>query len=84
MRDVNEVTRQVLAGEDITEVLTGVSERAQALVTASAAWVVAPDESNPDRLWVRAAAGRGAESLLGAFWMQRRACQLGRCGPANQ
>jgi signal transduction histidine kinase len=66
MQDVNEVTRQVLAGADITDILMDVSERARTLVGASAAWVVVPDERNPGRLRVRAAAGRGADQLIGA------------------
>ncbi len=66
MRDVNEVTRQVLAGEDVTDILTAVSERAQRLVRASAAWVVVPDETDPDRLVVTAASGRSADLLVGA------------------
>ena len=48
------------------DILMDVSERARSLVSGSAAWVVVPDESNPDRLRVTAAAGRAADQLLGA------------------
>ena len=66
MRDVNEVTQRVLAGAEVHDILMDVSERARSLVSGSAAWVVVPDESNPDRLRVTAAAGRAADQLLGA------------------
>jgi two-component system, NarL family, sensor histidine kinase DevS len=66
MRSINEVTRQVLAGEDTSAVLAQVAERARELVDASAAWVVVPNESDRALLRVAAAAGRGSDLLLGA------------------
>ena len=65
MRYVNEVTQRMLAGEDTTEVLTLVGERARTLVGASAAWVVMPDTAGPV-LRVVAATGRGAHEIVGA------------------
>jgi PAS domain S-box-containing protein len=67
MRDVNEVTQQVLAGVEVSGILADVSERARALVGASAAWVVVPDEGANDRLRVTAAAGRSIDDLVGAY-----------------
>ena len=84
MRDVNEVTQGVLAGAEVHDILMDVSERARSLVSGSAAWVVVPDESNPDRLRVTAAAGRAGDQLLGAFRTRRRACLPVRCWPANR
>jgi two-component system, NarL family, sensor histidine kinase DevS len=68
MHGINDVTRQVLAGEDASTVLAEVAERARVLVDASTAWVVVPEESHrsePARLRVAAAAGRVAEQLIG-------------------
>ncbi len=66
MRDVTEVTQLVLAGVEVADILSDLSERARTLVSASVAWVVVPDDASPGRLRVRAAAGRGANHLVGA------------------
>jgi PAS domain S-box-containing protein len=66
MEYINEVTRSVLAGEDITDVLELVSERARALAGAAVTWVVVPDPSDPHRLTVVAGAGPDVEEIVGA------------------
>ncbi len=66
MEFVNEVTRSMLAGEDSTEVLGLVSERARALAGAAATWVVVPDRSDPHQLRVVAGAGAGVDGIIGA------------------
>ena len=66
MESINEVTRAVLAGDDITEVLGLVSERARVLAGAAVAWVVVPDPSDRHRLRVVAGAGADVEGLVGA------------------
>jgi PAS domain S-box-containing protein len=66
MEDINEVTRSVLAGEDITEVLGLVSERARDLAGAAVTWVAVPDHSDPHRMRVVAGAGADADGIVGA------------------
>lgn len=66
MEFINEVTRSVLAGEDITGVLELVSERAQVLAAAAVTWVAVPDQSGPHRLRVVAGAGADADRIVGA------------------
>ena len=47
MRDVTEVTQLVLAGVEVADILSDLSERARTLVSASVAWVVVPDDAFP-------------------------------------
>jgi PAS domain S-box-containing protein len=67
MEYVNEVTRAMLAGDDSTEVLGLVSERALALAGAAVTWVVVPDRADPHQLRVVAGAGTDVDRIVGAI-----------------
>ncbi len=63
LRYVNEISRELLAGEDTADTLRLTANRARVLVEAEAAWIVVPRGSS---LTVAAADGTGAEVLVGA------------------
>lgn len=64
LRDMNEISRQLLADRPLDEILTSVAGHVRALVAGVSAWVVVPDERGG--LEVAAADGAGAQSLVGA------------------
>ncbi len=66
MEYINEVTRSVLADDDITDVMGLVSERARALAGSDVTWVVVPDGSDPHQLQVVAGAGTDVDEIVGA------------------
>ncbi|HET9733465.1 MAG TPA: PAS domain S-box protein [Acidimicrobiales bacterium] len=66
MRNINEITRQVLAGEDQSEVLSLICQRVLSLVGAMTSWLVLPCDADRTQLEVKAAAGVGGDQLVGA------------------
>jgi len=64
LRDVNEISQELLAGKPIPVILTLTARRARNLVDGEVAWAVVP--AGPDRLVVAAAEGRGSADLIGA------------------
>ncbi|AEG45492.1 GAF domain-containing sensor histidine kinase [Isoptericola variabilis] len=61
----DEISRRVLAGDAPEDVLEAVAEQAMEVAGADLAALATPDDDTPLRLRVRAAAGVGAERLLG-------------------
>ncbi len=64
LRDVNEISRELLAGKPIPAILALTARRARGLVGGAVAWTVVPVGAG--RLAVAAADGRGAADLVGA------------------
>jgi len=64
LRDVNEISQELLAGKPIPAILALTARRARDLVGGAVAWAVVP--AGPGRLAVAAADGRGAADLIGA------------------
>jgi K+-sensing histidine kinase KdpD len=60
-----EISNALLEGRPIEEVLTLVAQHAGAVVGGDEAWIVTPDEADPETLVVRAAVGSDATTLLG-------------------
>ena len=60
---VNEVTQRILAGDDLSEILPLVANRARRLSNSRAVWVVTPDGNGA--LTISSADGPGTEVLLG-------------------
>jgi len=64
LRDVNQISQELLAGRPIPRILTLTAGRARELIGAATAWTVVP--AGAGRLVVAAADGRGAPELVGA------------------
>lgn len=64
LRYVNQISRQVLAGDPTPEILSLTARRARDLASGRASWVVLPAGS--DRFVVAAADGEGTRVLVGA------------------
>ncbi|MHB1445635.1 MAG: PAS domain S-box protein [Acidimicrobiales bacterium] len=64
LRNVNEISQELLAGKPIPAILALTARRARYLAGGAVAWAVVP--AGPGRLAVAAADGRGSADLIGA------------------
>ena len=64
LKDINEISQELLAGRSLSVILTTIASRARELVGAVTAWTVVP--AGDARLVVAAADGRGSPDLVGA------------------